>query len=293
MNSKRKKVKAQAVTTKIEINALPRIKLLDAQKGRRQQIELLSSFVQNYFSENSEAINILEAGCGRRWNLDLAGIKYKLTGVDINKEALEFRITHKRDLDRTILGDLRIVDLNPDKFDMIYCVDVIEHIKGVEQVLKKFFAWLRPKGLLILVFPDRDSVFGFFTRLLPHWVHILYYKYIRGLKNAGKPGFGPFPTYYDEIVSRNGIYDFCYRHGHNIVLEYGRPYDLRLFGWLAAGARILFKFIEYFSFKKLAADYSGLVFVIVCLQKVLDRSGIKIREGFRFQIPSFSLLGNL
>jgi hypothetical protein len=31
----------------------------------------------------------------------------------------------------------------------------------------------------------------------------------------------------------------------------------------------------------------------VCLQKVLDRSGIKIREGFRFQIPSFSLLGNL
>ena len=32
---------------------------------------------------------------------------------------------------------------------------------------------------------------------------------------------------------------------------------------------------------------------LVCLQKVLDSSGIKIREGFRFQIPSFSLLGNL
>jgi hypothetical protein len=31
----------------------------------------------------------------------------------------------------------------------------------------------------------------------------------------------------------------------------------------------------------------------VCLQKVLDRLGIKIREGFRFQIPSFSLLSNL
>lgn len=31
----------------------------------------------------------------------------------------------------------------------------------------------------------------------------------------------------------------------------------------------------------------------VCLQKVLDSSGIKIREGFRSQIPSFSLLSNL
>ena len=31
----------------------------------------------------------------------------------------------------------------------------------------------------------------------------------------------------------------------------------------------------------------------VCLQKVLDRSGKKIREGFRSQIPSFGLLSNL
>ena len=32
---------------------------------------------------------------------------------------------------------------------------------------------------------------------------------------------------------------------------------------------------------------------LVCLQKVWDKSGIKIREGFRSQIPSFSLLSNL
>jgi hypothetical protein len=30
----------------------------------------------------------------------------------------------------------------------------------------------------------------------------------------------------------------------------------------------------------------------VCLQKVLDKSGIKIREGFRFQIPFSSRLSN-
>jgi adenylate cyclase len=33
--------------------------------------------------------------------------------------------------------------------------------------------------------------------------------------------------------------------------------------------------------------------IIVCLQKVLDSSGIKIREGFRFPIPFISLLSNL
>ena len=30
----------------------------------------------------------------------------------------------------------------------------------------------------------------------------------------------------------------------------------------------------------------------VCLQKVLDKSGIKIREGFRFQIPFSGRLSN-
>jgi len=30
----------------------------------------------------------------------------------------------------------------------------------------------------------------------------------------------------------------------------------------------------------------------VCLQKVLDKSGIKIREGFRFQIPFSKCLSN-
>ena len=35
------------------------------------------------------------------------------------------------------------------------------------------------------------------------------------------------------------------------------------------------------------------VVLLVCLQMVLDSSGLKIREGFWSQIPSFSLLSNL
>jgi hypothetical protein len=38
---------------------------------------------------------------------------------------------------------------------------------------------------------------------------------------------------------------------------------------------------------------NNVVSVLVCLQKVLDKSGIKIREGFRFQIPFSGRLSNL
>ena len=178
------------------------------------------------------------------------------------KQALELRRTNEEDLDRAIVGDLRNVELDREESDIVYCVDVIEHINEAEQVITNFFTWLKPEGLLILVFPDRDSVFGFITRVLPHWAHVLVYKYVYGSPNVGKPGFGPFPTYYDKILSRRAIHDYCYRHGHSIVLECGRPYELRRLGWLASGARVLYKFLQYLSFGKLAADHDGLVYVI-------------------------------
>jgi len=139
---------------------------------------------------------------------------------------------------------------------------VIEHIKGAEQVVSDFFSWLKPKGLLVLVFPDRDTVFGLFIRLLPHWVHLMYYKYLLRSPNAGKPGYGPFRTYYDGIVSRRAMRGYCHRNGHEILVEFGRPYNLKGLGLLGWVLRVIFKIFQVFSLGRLAADHSGLVFVI-------------------------------
>jgi len=243
-------------------NILPRLKLLDAQKGRSQRNEVLSSCIQDYFSENDDTINILEAGCGRKWSLDLNRIKYKLTGIDIDKNALELRKTTERDLDKAILGDLRYVEFDREEFDIIYCVTVIEHIDGTEEVIDNFFKWLKPGGLLILVFPDRDSIFGFITRLTPHWFHVFVYRHIYKKTNAGKLGFPPFPTYYNKIVSRRAIHDYCKDNGHNVVLEYGRPFNFRKLGRLALGTIALFKVMHYLSFKKFTANHADLICVI-------------------------------
>lgn len=247
---------------KITKSILPKLKLLDTEQRIMHRNEILSSFVQTHFSIKDGLINILEAGCGQKWPLDLADIDYKLTGVDISKEALEIRKENEGDLDRTIVDDLRNVKLDREEFDIVYCRDVLEHINGAEQVLTNFFKWLKNKGLIIVMFPDRDSVFGFITRFSPHWIHILYRKYILKFPNAGKPGFAPFPTYYDKIVSRYAFHDYCKSHGHNIVLEYGFPLNWKKTGWLAPGIKVMLKIFHYLSFGKLAADYGGLVYII-------------------------------
>jgi len=188
--------------------------------GYNHEDDLLELYVRNMF-DGTTALNILEAGCGPSWPLKLPGIKYKLTGIDLDSHALENRKSITKDLDEAIIGDLRQVDFGDRKFDVIYNAFVLEHIDNAAQVLDSFSNWLRPGGILLLKLPDRDAVFGLLTRLTPFWFHILYHKYALRRKNAGRPGFGPYPTHYDRVVSRTGIREFCDSHGFELSEERG------------------------------------------------------------------------
>jgi len=185
-----------------------------------EEDDLLTSYIKELFSAQSD-LRILEAGCGPNWPLKLDGIKCRLTGVDLDRDALESRINVAKDLDEAIVADLRNLDLGTRKFDVIYNAFVLEHVEKAALVLENFSRWLRPGGLLILKLPDRNTVFGFIANMTPFWFHVLYHKYVLRRKNAGVPGFGPYPTYYDRIVSRSGIREYCESHHFTIAEERG------------------------------------------------------------------------
>ena len=194
--------------------------MLKLLKDYKEEDDLLEHHVKKLFDGKTQ-LNILEAGCGQHWPLKLGEIKFRLTGVDLDKEALAYRVNVSRDLDEAIVADLRIVDLGTRKFDVIYNAFVLEHVENAALVLENFSRWLNPGGLVILKLPDRDSVFGFLTNLTPFWFHVIYHKYVLGRENSGKPGFGPYPTHYDKIVSRKGIREFCDTHRFTIKEERG------------------------------------------------------------------------
>ena len=52
-------------------------------------------------------LRILEAGCGTTWPLRLDDVQYTLTGVDVDRHALEVRQRTARPTDRLLYGDLR------------------------------------------------------------------------------------------------------------------------------------------------------------------------------------------
>ncbi|MFH2051566.1 MAG: class I SAM-dependent methyltransferase [bacterium] len=129
------------------------------------------------------------------WGVDLGGIAYTLTGVDLDKDAMEIRRAEKRDLDIAVVGDLRTVEMETGAYDIVFSSNVIEHIDGAELVLDNMVRWTRPGGLLVLLMPNGRSAKGFMTKVLPHWIHVLYVRHVLGRKTAGQPGYGPYRTY--------------------------------------------------------------------------------------------------
>ena len=164
-----------------------------ALRSWKDEVEALSNIIKEQ-AKLTPDLTILEAGCGTKWGLKLEGVSYTLTGVDIDEDALDKRVNQRKDLDLAILGDLRTVKLEEDHYDVIFNSNVLEHVDGAEKVLDNFVRWLKPGGIILLLIPNRNSAKGFLTRITPFWVHVLFYKYMRGHKTAGKPGHAPFRT---------------------------------------------------------------------------------------------------
>lgn len=184
------------------------------------ELKLLEDLIRRQARPDS-TLQILEAGCGREWYFGLNDVSFEVTGVDEDSHALAYRKNEKGDLDHCIIGDLRAIDLPAAYFDVVYCSFVLEHIDGAERALDNFVRWLKPGGLLIIRVPDVNSVQTFLARRLPRWCAILYYRTAWGIKNAGLPGFAPYPAFYDEVISPPGFHRYCSAHGLAIVDEMG------------------------------------------------------------------------
>lgn len=206
-------------------------------------------------------LEILEAGCGRAGAFALPGVRYRLTGVDLDAHALEARRTVARDLDVAVVGDLRSVELPDESFDVIVCAYVLEHVEGAERVLENFCRWLRPGGLLVVRVPNRDSAFGFVARHTPFWFHVAVWRYVYGSPEAGLAGHAPYPTSYDPVLGVEAMRRFCTERSLRLVDVLGHSTFDR--PGLRIGAVAFFlRGLELLSGGSLAADHNNLTFLV-------------------------------
>jgi 2-polyprenyl-3-methyl-5-hydroxy-6-metoxy-1,4-benzoquinol methylase len=102
-----------------------------------------------------QAPRVLEVGCGQgatlAW-LKATGRCQEAIGLEYNHEASEIARTH---LDHVIEADAEQFDLPTlGQFDLILCLDVLEHLRDPWQMLRKLKQQLHPQGHIIISVPN-------------------------------------------------------------------------------------------------------------------------------------------
>ena len=117
--------------------------------------------LRKYALNNPGAENILDAGSGfgqYTWRMWKMNKKWKILGTDIKEEQVNDCNAFISKTRAAGQVSFRFADLitykEDEKYDLVLCVDVMEHIEDDRAVLRNYFSSLREKGWLIISTPS-------------------------------------------------------------------------------------------------------------------------------------------
>lgn len=100
---------------------------------------------------------VLDAGCGAGYvSADLEP-RLKLTGVDIEREAVEFCKKHRRG--KFIQANLEDLPFEKNSFDLIIFTNTIEHLENPHLALSQLKQVLKPGGKLFVTTENYNNIF--------------------------------------------------------------------------------------------------------------------------------------
>lgn len=144
--------------------------------------------------------SIIDLGSGQGGTLRIfrkLNNKAILTGIDFSDVALKYtkeKMKNDKKL-KLINTDLNNIDLGKEKYDLVYCSQVLEHLSKSQEFLNNIYKSLKPKGSLVLCTVYKKNWAWYFYRnkfnqiaLSPD--HINEYKKVNDLFNQlEKAGF--------------------------------------------------------------------------------------------------------
>jgi SAM-dependent methyltransferase len=181
-----------------------------------------------------ETVMVLEAGCGSTSDVNLPFGK-KIVGIDIDAEQLR----HNDRVETKIRGDLQTYELPPNQFDLVACVDVLEHLPFPEKAFVNMSRSVKPGGYLLIAGPEPYSYKGLIAKYTPHsmrhFIHeLLTGRSVRESRRIHGNGQIFFPTYLEPICSLKNLVVVGERYGLKVVFE--KAFDVH-----SAGLRPAYK----------------------------------------------------
>lgn len=109
---------------------------------------------------------LLDLGCGPGNMLDFLAGQGDVFGSDYSADALRF--CRGRGYERVFRADFHRLPLKPAAFDVVTCIDVIEHLAEDRRAIDELFEAIRPGGHLVVTVPAFQSLWGDHDELYGH-----------------------------------------------------------------------------------------------------------------------------
>lgn len=114
-----------------------------------------------------KSLKILDIGCGTGKLMEELQPYGQIYGIDASSQAVSFcRRRHLQRVYQTVFPHHR--HLNHNRFDVIICLDVLEHIKDDGLAIRTINQLLRPHGKLILTVPAYPWLFSYWDKISGH-----------------------------------------------------------------------------------------------------------------------------
>src|SRR5882724_1077787 len=146
-------------------------------RGRRT---LLSEIL-----EKSNPKKILDFGCGPGSIMKLLNKFGEVSGVDIEPQAITYCQSKKIKNVKLIHAEKQL-PFDKNTFDIVTCMDVLEHIADESKTLKDLYRVLKKNGLLIITVPAFSFLWG---ALDIHSHHVKRYNQTQLFKTLIQSGF--------------------------------------------------------------------------------------------------------
>jgi SAM-dependent methyltransferase len=130
---------------------------------------IIADVVRRRFRSEARPPRVLDLGCGPGNLLDYLAPHGATYGSDFSADALRF--CAGRGFPRLFRADFLRLPVRSDSFDLVTCIDVLEHLQDDRRAVAELHRVLRPKGLLVVSVPafmflwgDHDTLYGHHRR---------------------------------------------------------------------------------------------------------------------------------
>lgn len=147
-------------------------------QGRRQLLVKILSLLSS-----NKNLKILDVGCGPGANITTLSNFGQVYGADVAKEAISFCKT--RGFKNVFLIKNNRLPFPDNSFNLITCLDVLEHTSSDHQELIKFKEKLLPQGSLVIFVPAFSALWGKLDEKAHHFRRYSKNQLRQGLRLAG------------------------------------------------------------------------------------------------------------